>query len=60
MIPQIIIIALWIIQISVYASKDGQPLSDKQQKYNVGSVLIRTIINFLILYSGGFFDVFTK
>jgi hypothetical protein len=57
MIPQIIILALALIMLMFSDYKHGQP---KEGKWNFWGSLFVVTINLLILYWGGFFNVFFK
>ena len=52
-IPQIIIIVLFAMDLGLSLAKHGE---DKEGKYNFWESLICVIINFFILYCGGFFS----
>jgi hypothetical protein len=57
MAPQIIIVLLWFVSLLLTAYLHGKPKTDK---HNIFSSLIATLINFLLLWWGGFFDVWFK
>lgn len=57
MIPQIIILALALIMLMFSDYKHGQP---KEGKWNFWGSLFVVTINLLVLYWGGFFNVFFK
>lgn len=51
-IPQIIMLALMVFNITLNIVKDGEP---KDEKYSFITTLIATAISFGLLYWGGFF-----
>lgn len=56
MFPQIIMIALIFVSIGINLAKHGE----ERPAYNVWTSLIAAIISFMLLWWGGFFDVFWK
>lgn len=52
-IPQIIIIILFAMDLGLSLAKHGE---DKEGKYNFWVALICVLIEFFILYCGGFFS----
>lgn len=53
MIPQILIIALFLISLLIAANQHGKP---KKGNHDFWASLIAVIINFALLYWGGFFN----
>jgi len=57
MLPQLIIIMLWMLGLGIMMSKHGRP---KKGNENAWAHLISIVITAAILCWGGFFDVFFK
>lgn len=58
MIPQIIVLAIGLWYFGREHARHGQ---DKEpEKHNAGIVLFAMLLNWALLYWGGFFDVFWK
>lgn len=57
MIPQLILIFFMMFNIVINTIKHGE---DKKQEYNIWTTIIAVIINIIILYCGGFWDVLNK
>ena len=51
-IPQLIMCAIYTLNLCIYAVNHGKP---KKDKYNFGYCLVGTVINITILKCGGFF-----
>jgi len=58
MIPQLIVLALWLSGLSISASRHGEV--KKQEKYNVWINLLSSLIMMSLFYFGGFWDVILK
>ena len=58
MIPHILYIALTLIGLGMEIAKHGE--IKKQSKHNAWTTLISSSIIWIILYFGGFFDIFLK
>lgn len=54
MIPQIIMLSIWMISLGVNISKHGE---ERNSKYNAYHFIIAKMIIFAILYYGGFWNV---
>lgn len=54
--PQIAMIVLFVMAITIALVKDGQP----RENYSFWTTFISLIIECGILYAGGFFDVLNK
>ncbi len=57
MIPQILVIVLFVMSLSFNLAKNGEQRHDK---YSVGWTFVGTLIMSGLLYWGGFFNVFFK
>jgi hypothetical protein len=57
MIPQILVIVLFVMSLSINLVKNGEQRHDK---YSVGWTFVGTLIMSGLLYWGGFFNVFFK
>ena len=54
--PQIVMIGLIVMALTIALVKDGQP----RENYSFWTIFISLIIEFGLLYAGGFFYVFLK
>lgn len=57
MVPQIILISMWSLNLLLTSYQHGKP---KTGTHNIFTTIIATIIEGSILYFGGFFNVFWR
>lgn len=55
MIPQLIMLSLYMLDIGINLAKHGEL---KTERYNFFTTLFGALLGILILYCGGFFEVF--
>jgi len=60
MIPQIIVLVLWVINLILTAKNHGKYKSKWGKKNNIWLTSMSILITASILYWGGFFNVFLK